>query len=58
MRNWVKRLLGHEGEENSVQTQEALDKVEQRTLQYEKRVEHLRRERLMHENHRGRETTQ
>jgi len=58
MRNWMKRLIGREGEENSVRTQVELDRIEERVRRYEERVQHLRRERAIYENHRRRGITE
>jgi len=49
MRNWIKRLLGREGKENSVRTQGELDAMEEKVRRYEMRIEHLRRERELYD---------
>jgi len=54
MRNWVKRLLGREGKENSVRIQGELDAMEEKVKRYEMRVEHLRRERALYDQRRKR----
>lgn len=49
MRNWIKRILGREGKEESARIDEQLNYIEAQTQQFEKRVQHLRRERLLYE---------
>lgn len=50
MRKWLNRMLGREGQENSARTQAELNHLEKKLVLYEKRVEHLRRERALYEN--------
>ncbi len=52
MRNWVKRILGREGEEDSERTQQELNHIEQRVVKYEERIQHLRRERALYDRRR------
>lgn len=54
MRKLWNRLRGNEGSEDSRVTQAELNRMERKLVQYEKRIEHLRRERLIYEQrHRG-----
>lgn len=48
MKDWIKRILGREREEESMRTDAELTKMEKRLDVVEKRVDHLYRERVLY----------